>query len=209
MQASAKLTHLVKTLCARYKVEWWNEQVCLRLVMPDVEHYLQIENLGNERISIGLYLDFGGKSMPELEIVLWSGFQPEPMEIETEQLWAAIESASIYDTWQLFVELARSGAVVSCFDPAGQSKLAMMANDWSDELKRQGWLGENVWLSRCADDAYEKAIWERDLMTVELPDADDDASLNWLTMPDFEEAAWTPHEFVNGTHHTSDLWVED
>lgn len=186
MQAAAKLTNLVKTLCTCYKVEWWNEQACLRLIMPDVEHYLQIEHLSNERISIGLYFDFEGRHMPELEIVLWSGFQPEPFDVDTDTPWAPIEYTSVYDTWQLYVDLNGSGAVVSCFDPAGQSKLAMMANDWSDELERQGWLEENVWLSRCADCRDEYALWERDLLAIDFGESDEEAPINWLTMPEFE-----------------------
>ena len=147
--------------------------------------------------------------MPELEIVLWSGFQPEPFDVDADTAWAPIEYTSVYDTWQLYVDLNGSGAVVACFDPPGQSKLAMMANDWSDELERQGWLGENVWRSRCADSHNDWAIWERDLMSIGFSDPDEVVPINWLTMPEFDEDEWTLHEFVNGIHHTSDLWAED
>lgn len=209
MQAAAKLTKLVKTLCARHNIEWWSEQACLRLVMPDVEHYLQVENLGNERISIGLYLELGGKSMPEMELVLWSAFQPEPFDPEVEYPWAPIEYASIYDCWKLYVEMSPNGAIISCFDPAGQSKLAMMANDWSDELESQGWLGENVWRSRCAREFDEQAVWERDLAALFSYEYEETPALDWLTMPEFEGDLWPVHEMTTSSHTTDSFSAVD
>lgn len=145
MKPSAKLTHLIKKLCVKHDIKWQEERVCLYLQMEESESYLAIENLGNERMSIGLYFECECLIVPEIEIVLWSGYQPELQRAnDRASNWAAIERVILYEGSSQYVDYDANGGVTRCFDPLGQSQLSRFADDWSDELLARGWLDRGV-----------------------------------------------------------------
>ncbi len=182
MQPSPKLTNLVKMLCAKHEIDWQQEGVCLHLEKPDVEHYLGVENLGKERISVGLYIDFEGHIVPEIEIVLWFGFQPiAPNDDESDtHAWAAIEQTTIDDGWKLYVQLDDNREVAACLNPAGQTKLTLMAEDWADELLRMGWLDEACQSVASKRQLTPNVLWERDIEYITAP-LDDEDELAFFT----------------------------
>ena len=186
MQPSPKLTNLVKMLCAKHEIDWQQEGVCLHLEKPDVEHYLGVENLGKERISVGLYIDFEGHIVPEIEIVLWFGFQPiAPNDDESDtHAWAAIEQTTMDDGWKLYVQLDDNREVAACLNPAGQAKLTLMAEDWADELLRMGWLDKASRSTTSKRSLTPAMLWERD---IELEDEDELAF--------FKNIQWDDDEF--------------
>lgn len=157
MQPSPKLTSLVKAICAKHGIDWQKEHFYLHLEMADSEPYLALESLGKERVSIGLYCSYAEHTIPEIEIVMWSSYQPEPPTDEAgSESWAAIEKVILYEGARLYVTLDENGEVNHCFDPVGQAQLARFADDWSEELLTNGWLEQGVAVEVMSDQSHRR-----------------------------------------------------